>query len=627
MARPRKYEFVPEQVPVQQIAEFVRAAEHFCTSEKRKQPKNLLAALGLFAKNGIRDFVPWCDVQRALGWRGDDRGLNQRRATLVDELKQLSLEMCTILDWETQRPYNHFCLSVWTDRGSGLSVRRLSRYDGQDIGDVVRTALRQRLRGLTNRAVALNDRELRELGTIQQLVGDQGLPSMVGAYQIERELGRGTTGCVYVAQHAYTGRRVALKLMHSHLAHDRTQKDRFFRGATAMIELNHPNVVRILDVGDLHHGQPYYAAELIDGGTLADLIADKRPLSLKQACTVLGNVVAALAEAHRKGIVHRDVKPENILLDRNGEPKVTDFDCAFLPDLSTLTTALAGGTLHYMSPERRDDLSYRHPSDDVYAFGIIALELLTRRRFQPARQMLEELEPHQECRLVLELIKKCIMPAQLRYPSALPLQADWRAATESNLVAGATLPVWIDPVPTLYYADRWMPNQIFEKKYLARANFRSAQVAGSRFTRSVLSSAVMMGADLQGCCFDGALMIGARMQGSKVQGATFRMANLERTVWDDVDLAGVDLTGANLWGAFLERARNLDRAILEAANFSRNVTSPEQAVFLSQHPTITRADRYAPFFELARKRHPERLPEELWWSALVTEPDSMLMYY
>lgn len=625
--RTHKYTLLLEQIAADEIFDFVRAARDYCAAEKRKAPKILLAVLDLFVSDRIRDAVPWSRVHAAAGWSEETLGLDKRRATLVDDLRDLCFEMCCVINWETQRPYNHHWLSISTRRRVGIDFCRISRYRGEPVGAVVRKRLRERKNALTSRSAALNEREIQELAALQEELGDvEQVPSVIGHYRVERSLGGGGTGSVFAVEHTLTGEHFALKLMHSHLGLDRAQRERFFRGAKAMLKLSHPNIIHVVDAGSVYRTRPYYAAELVEGGTLIGLIeTDTRPSS-KDLLSLLGKVVSALAEAHRKGVIHRDVKPENILIDSAGEPKLTDFDCAYVPSIPSLPTALAGGTLQYMSPERLKEPTRHDARDDVYAFGIVALEALSGLRLGRPQEMYNCLQDRGEHPALLQVIMKCIMPEPFRYKSAVELEVDWRAVSESKLIPGAALPIWIDPASSLYYADRWMPNQKLEKKYLARSNFRNATMTGTSFARSVLTNTVMMGADLQDCCFDGALMIGARMHGAKLRGATFRMADLERTVWDDVDLAGVDFSGSNFWGAFLERSKNLDNAILEGANFARNPLTPEQELFLRNHPSITRADRYRPFLELAHERYGETLPEELWWASVVLE-DQGLMYY
>lgn len=212
---------------------------------------------------------------------------------------------------------------------------------------------------------------------------------VTGKYQIERLLGEGGMGSVFSALHLTTQRRVALKFLKNEYCADGVVVARFIREARAAGTLDHPNTIQILDVAQDDGGAPLLVMEYLDGETLAAAIARGR-LSVEQLAYTMVPVLSALAHAHAKGIVHRDMKPENIFLARRGGeliPKILDFGIAKVlkddeqPNKMTLTsTGTMLGTPYYMSPEQvagRKDLDHRC---DIWAMGVILYECLTGRK-------------------------------------------------------------------------------------------------------------------------------------------------------------------------------------------------------------------------------------------------------
>ena len=145
-------------------------------------------------------------------------------------------------------------------------------------------------------------------------------PRHLGRYRLERELGRGAMGSVYLAVDETMDRRVALKTIHPALLGSEERQDwldRFLREARAAARCLHPNIVTVFDFGD-HDGVPYISMEYVDGQPVRTLLTERGNLTVEQAVTVVGQVLAALAEAHSHGVVHRDIKPANVLLTHNG---------------------------------------------------------------------------------------------------------------------------------------------------------------------------------------------------------------------------------------------------------------------------------------------------------------------
>ena len=199
-------------------------------------------------------------------------------------------------------------------------------------------------------------------------------------YLIEERLGRGGMATVYRARDELLGRDVAVKVMHPALAHDTELVDRFRREASSAARLSHPNVVTVYDCGEDGAGALFIVMELVEGTTLRSLLDRFRHFDIQTARHVARGIAAALDHAHAKGIVHRDVKPENILLTPAGDVKVVDFGIAKAlgADAAHLTSERGMGTVAYVAPEQIS----RAPVDgrtDVYALGAIAYEMLTGR--------------------------------------------------------------------------------------------------------------------------------------------------------------------------------------------------------------------------------------------------------
>ncbi|WP_312856385.1 Stk1 family PASTA domain-containing Ser/Thr kinase [Nocardioides pelophilus] len=207
-----------------------------------------------------------------------------------------------------------------------------------------------------------------------------------GRYRIGARIARGGMAAVYEAHDIRLDRAVAVKIMHAGLG-DATSGDeefaaRFVREARAAARLSHPNVVAVYDQG--HEDTPngpvlYIAMELVPGHTLRDTIAKEAPMSPERALAILDPVLSALASAHRNGVIHRDVKPENVLIADDGRIKVADFGLARAVSAETQHTATGGvliGTVSYLAPELVVD-GRADARADVYAAGVILYELLT----------------------------------------------------------------------------------------------------------------------------------------------------------------------------------------------------------------------------------------------------------
>src|SRR5215510_10604209 len=216
----------------------------------------------------------------------------------------------------------------------------------------------------------------------------------IGVYRLIKELGRGGMGTVYLAHDTRLGRRVALKLLPSHLVNNPERAHRFQREARSVSALNHPNIITVYDFGQ-EGGRYYIVSEFIEGRTLRNLVGG-RDVSLDQILDLAAQVASALEAAHAAGIVHRDIKPENIMLRPDGYAKVLDFGLAKLtepesggdeaktdvswapPDFET-RTGMVLGTVNYMSPEQARGQKVDRRSD-LFSLGVVLYELITGHR-------------------------------------------------------------------------------------------------------------------------------------------------------------------------------------------------------------------------------------------------------
>jgi serine/threonine-protein kinase len=274
----------------------------------------------------------------------------------------------------------------------------------------------------------------------------------LGDYHLLRRLGTGGMGQVYLARQQSLKRDVAVKLLRNDLAADPTALARFQAEAEAVARLNHPNVVHIHQVGE-HDGLRYMVLEYVEGRNLRDFLARKGPPDLPVALAVVRQVALALQKAHDRGIVHRDVKPENVLVTRRAEVKVTDFGLSrfFAADrpLNLTQSGVTVGTPLYMSPEQVQGRPTDHRTD-LYSLGVTCYHLLTgeppfqgatafdvalkhvQERPRPLAELRPDL-PADLCALVHRLMAKD--PAD-RHPTALDVLRDLAKVRDGLSAAG-----------------------------------------------------------------------------------------------------------------------------------------------------------------------------------------------
>jgi beta-lactam-binding protein with PASTA domain len=196
-----------------------------------------------------------------------------------------------------------------------------------------------------------------------------------GRYRVAARLGSGGMADVYLAQDTLLGRQVALKLLHHRFAEDQEFVERFRREASSAAGLSHPNVVAVFDRGEWD-GTYYIAMEYLPGRSLKAVVREHGPLSPGDATDIVVQILLATRFAHKRGIIHRDIKPHNVILDEEGRAKVTDFGIARAGASDMTLTGSIMGTAQYLSPEQAQGHAVSE-SSDLYAVGIVLYELLT----------------------------------------------------------------------------------------------------------------------------------------------------------------------------------------------------------------------------------------------------------
>ncbi len=223
-------------------------------------------------------------------------------------------------------------------------------------------------------------------GTSQVADGEDVLIGTVVAqrYLVKERIGAGGSGTVYLARHVTLQKRVALKVLHHHLCQDDAAVERFRREATTMAQIDNEHIIGVGDFGRTDDGRLYLAMELLEGETLADLLEREGPLSIPRALSIFNQVAEALAEAHGKGYVHRDLRPANVFLttrrDQTDFVKVMDFGLSKLVlselEPGQVTVGMSFGDPRYLSPEQAAGEKVDRRAD-VYALGIVLYEMLS----------------------------------------------------------------------------------------------------------------------------------------------------------------------------------------------------------------------------------------------------------
>jgi hypothetical protein len=259
----------------------------------------------------------------------------------------------------------------------------------------------------------------------------------LGNYQIVEKIGAGGMGAVYKAYQPSLGRYVAIKVLPPQTAGDPSFSERFAQEARAVGKLRHPNIVTAFDFTQ-QDDIAYLVSDYIDGGTLADQLG--APLPLDYAMGILGPIAGALDYAHARGIVHRDIKPQNVLMTREGTPVLTDFGLAKIvgPGSGMTQAGSLMGTADYMAPELAGGAESAGPAADQYALGIIAYQILVGRHPFPSDNPLSALMAHVNKPVPLPSQLGVVLPpgAEAALIRALAKKPEDRFARSGDFVRG-----------------------------------------------------------------------------------------------------------------------------------------------------------------------------------------------
>ena len=318
------------------------------------------------------------------------------------------------------------------------------------------------------------------------LLLDRLVAAVGNQYLVDAEIGRGGMAVVYRATDVRLNRRVAIKLLPPELAFNPDVRERFLREAQTSAHLTHPNIVPIYTV-DEREGMVYFVMALVDGESLAERLARESPLPIADASRILADVADALAYAHGRGVVHRDVKPDNVMIDRaTGRAVVTDFGIARAAagDSRLTVTGVAVGTPAYMSPEQAIGERELDGRSDIYSLGVVGYQMLAgttpfRAANTPAMLVkhlsesprpLDALRPDAPAGLVHAIMRALAKKPEHRWADA----EEFRAAILGLRASGAYAEPSDDPPP----ASAPAPQQARESRAAERPPFYQSPFTG-----------------------------------------------------------------------------------------------------------------------------------------------------
>ena len=282
-----------------------------------------------------------------------------------------------------------------------------------------------------------------------------------GRYLIDRPIARGGMSTVYRCLDTRLDREVAAKVMNERYVHDELFLDRFAREARAMAQLSHPNLVNVYDFG-ADGVDVFLIMELITGGTLRELLAERGPMPPHAATAVMRAMLTGLSVAHRRGLVHRDIKPDNILINGDSAVKLADFGLVRAASDSRHSTDQIVGTVAYLSPEQVDGTEITQASD-VYSAGVVLFELLTgtvpfdgetQLAHAMARLRSDVPTPSSRMQGVPKLFDELVATATARDPRGRFADAEEFLDALDDVAAELDLPDFTVPIPTQSAANR-----------------------------------------------------------------------------------------------------------------------------------------------------------------------------
>ena len=412
-------------------------------------------------------------------------------------------------------------------------------------------------------------------------------PRRFGDFEITERLGRGGFGTVYKARDTTLGGRfIALKVLNADLADDPDWVRRFGREASIAANLDHPNIPVIYRFGEVG-ARHYIAMRFVPGQPLAALSRDAGPMAVDRMVALLEQVAEALDYAHGEGVVHRDLKPGNVLVEPGGRVALTDFGLARPVSVTgagaTVTNSLANlaGTLPYLSPEQFQDET-PGPASDRYALGVTAYELLTRRypfeatnpvalglkvvaNAPPPVRGLRPDVPERVERAIARMLAKA--PGD-RFGTAVAFVSELAGRSQRVLPvpsSPATVPdpsqQWVAPFPVVTTPVDFSGHDLRDR------DFKGQDLMGAKFTDADLSGAIFTDADLSGADFTGAYLADAKLARANLNSATLTGADFTGAYLTDANLADATLTGADFTNADLTYA-DLSEANLSIATLS-----------------------------------------------------------
>jgi serine/threonine-protein kinase len=285
-------------------------------------------------------------------------------------------------------------------------------------------------------------------------------PTTIGRYQVVSRLGTGGMGTVFLARDPELDRQLAIKLVKDDLTDDPELRERFAREARSAARLRHPNIITVFDIGDVD-GRPFIAMEYIPGESLADVIRRRTVVDLGRALGWMESLCAGLAHAHKSGIVHRDIKPGNLMVDPEGTLKIVDFGIARLGDSQLTRDGMLVGTANYMAPEQLLGAGTDFRAD-IFAVGAVCYELLTLQRAFPGTiadglftricheppPPMERFRPELD-RAVVEIVNRALEKDPAWRYQDLTMMAQHLARVRSGLVSSVvTEPIEEPALPT-----------------------------------------------------------------------------------------------------------------------------------------------------------------------------------